>query len=118
MLILITCSKKRDIVQLPSLLPGQTIRPSGIRDKGKKSGSVPEIPGQLEPMQFAYHSGLESHTCRKWPKLCPDTCLKRRSSGLAGEKRQIILWWFSTLSMDGVTLIEKGHVKLTVSTLL
>jgi len=41
LLILITCSKKRDIVQLPSLLPGQTIGPSG---------TVPEIPGQLESM--------------------------------------------------------------------
>jgi len=50
-LILITCSKKRDIVQLPNLLPGQTIGPSGTRDKGKKSGTVPEIPGQLEPME-------------------------------------------------------------------
>ena len=39
-LFLITCSKKRDIVQLTSLLPGQTIRPSGTRDKGKKSGTV------------------------------------------------------------------------------
>ena len=36
--------------------------------------------------QFAYLSGLESQTCCKRPKLCPDTCLKRRSSGLAGEK--------------------------------
>ena len=36
--------------------------------------------------QFAYLSGLESQTCHKRPKLCPDTWLKLRSSGLAGEK--------------------------------
>ena len=36
--------------------------------------------------QFAYLSGLKSQTCRKRPKLCPDTCLKLRSSGLTGEK--------------------------------
>ena len=43
LLILITYSKKHDIVQLPSLLPRQTIGPSGTQDKGKKSGTVPEI---------------------------------------------------------------------------
>ena len=50
-------SKKRDIVQLPRLLPEQTIEPSRTRDKGQKSGTVPEIPGQLEPMLPQYTSG-------------------------------------------------------------
>ena len=36
--------------------------------------------------RFAYLSGLESQTCHKRPKLCPDTGSKLRSSGLAGEK--------------------------------
>ena len=27
-----------------------TVRPFGTQDKGYKSGTVPEIPGQLEPM--------------------------------------------------------------------
>ena len=31
-------------------LPGQIGRSSGTRDKVNKSGTVPEIPGQLEPM--------------------------------------------------------------------
>ena len=47
---LITCGINARHLQLSSLPPGQTIRPSGTRDKGKKSGTVPEIPGQLEPM--------------------------------------------------------------------
>ena len=34
-------------------LPGQTIELSGTRDKVNKSGTVPEIPGQLEPMGTA-----------------------------------------------------------------
>ena len=29
--------------------------PSGTRDKIKISGTVPEIPGQLEPMQVVMH---------------------------------------------------------------
>ena len=52
LLILITCSKKRNIVQLSSLLLGQTIGSSRTRDKGKKFETVPEIPGQLEPMTY------------------------------------------------------------------
>ena len=36
--------------RLISDLPGQIGRPSGTRDKVNKSGTVPEIPGQLEPM--------------------------------------------------------------------
>ena len=37
---------------MPGWHPGQTIQqwPSVIRDRGYKSGTVPEIPGQLEPM--------------------------------------------------------------------
>ena len=46
----------RSIVQLPSLLLGQTIGPSGTRDKGKKSGTVPEILGQLEPLTLQLFS--------------------------------------------------------------
>ena len=34
--------------------------PSGTRDRGKKSGTVPEIPGQLEPMYESY-AGLHTH---------------------------------------------------------
>ena len=29
------------------------VKPSGTRDKVNKSGTVPEIPGQMEPMLFA-----------------------------------------------------------------
>ena len=57
---------------------------------------------RLNATQFAYLLGLESKTCCKKPKLCPDTCLKRTSLGLAGEKRQIILWWFGIVSMDDI----------------
>ena len=32
--------------------PGQIGRSSGTRDKVNKSGTVPEIPGQLEPMIY------------------------------------------------------------------
>ena len=35
---------------MSSLLPGPVVTPSGTRDNFKKSGTVPEIPGQLEPM--------------------------------------------------------------------
>ena len=31
------------------LLPGQTVGASGTRDNVNKSGTVPDIPGQLEP---------------------------------------------------------------------
>ena len=31
---------------------------SGMRDRPKKSVTVPEIPGQLGPMYFLYHSSL------------------------------------------------------------
>jgi len=71
-LILITCSKNRDLVQLTSLLPGQTIRPSGTWDKGKKSGTVPEIPGQLEPMYLdSKSSHLGSSPDREELRLTP-----------------------------------------------
>ena len=33
-----------------SLLPGPVVTPSGTRDNFAKSGTVPEIPGQLEPI--------------------------------------------------------------------
>ena len=33
-----------------SLLPGPVVTPSGTKDNSDKSGTVPEIPGQLEPM--------------------------------------------------------------------
>ena len=47
-------------VRSQASLPGQTIDPSGTRDKVNKSGTVPEIAGQLEPMltfPFSYNGG-------------------------------------------------------------
>ena len=55
--IISSCELARPImgtIFLVSDLPGQIGRSSGTRDKVNKSGTVPEIPVQLEPMLNPY----------------------------------------------------------------